>query len=118
MPTPVGAKVYDLGQRRQKWQRTPRRVARSGVAISSRSARRPARYRIVGQRVPPAAREQDEIARPERYQRLHDFLHREPTKVKVNGVNLIYEGLLLGICGSGHRGGDVSLRPPPRRDCR
>ncbi|HEY5832478.1 excinuclease ABC subunit UvrA [Streptomyces sp.] len=25
---------------------------------------------------------------------LHDFLHREPTKVKVNGVNLTYEGLL------------------------
>jgi excinuclease UvrABC ATPase subunit len=23
---------------------------------------------------------------------LHDFLHREPTKVKVNGVNLTYEG--------------------------
>jgi excinuclease UvrABC ATPase subunit len=25
---------------------------------------------------------------------LHDFLHREPTKVKVNGINLTYEGLL------------------------
>jgi excinuclease UvrABC ATPase subunit len=25
---------------------------------------------------------------------LHDFLHREPTKVKVNGVNLTYEGLI------------------------
>jgi excinuclease ABC A subunit len=25
---------------------------------------------------------------------LHDFLHKEPTKVKVNGVNLTYEGLL------------------------
>ena len=25
---------------------------------------------------------------------LHDFLHREPTKVKVNGVNLTYEGLV------------------------
>ncbi len=25
---------------------------------------------------------------------LHDFLHREPTKVKINGVNLTYEGLL------------------------
>jgi excinuclease ABC A subunit len=24
----------------------------------------------------------------------HDFLHREPTKVKVNGVNLTYEGLI------------------------
>ncbi|WP_130798109.1 ATP-binding cassette domain-containing protein [Streptomyces otsuchiensis] len=27
-------------------------------------------------------------------QELHDFLHREPTKVKVNGVNLTYEGLI------------------------
>ncbi|WP_043632559.1 excinuclease ABC subunit UvrA [Nonomuraea candida] len=27
-------------------------------------------------------------------QELHDFLHREPIKVKVNGVNLTYEGLL------------------------
>jgi excinuclease UvrABC ATPase subunit len=25
---------------------------------------------------------------------LHDFLHREPTKVKVNGINLTYEGLI------------------------
>jgi excinuclease UvrABC ATPase subunit len=25
---------------------------------------------------------------------LHDFLHREPTKVKVNGINLTYEGLV------------------------
>ncbi|MEU9076020.1 excinuclease ABC subunit UvrA [Kitasatospora sp. NPDC048538] len=25
---------------------------------------------------------------------MHDFLHREPTKVKVNGVNLTYEGLI------------------------
>jgi hypothetical protein len=25
---------------------------------------------------------------------LHDFLHRESTKVKVNGVNLTYEGLI------------------------
>jgi excinuclease UvrABC ATPase subunit len=25
---------------------------------------------------------------------LHDLLHREPTKVKVNGINLTYEGLL------------------------
>ncbi|MEU6542107.1 excinuclease ABC subunit UvrA [Streptomyces sp. NPDC046859] len=24
----------------------------------------------------------------------HDFLHREPTKVKINGVNLTYEGLI------------------------
>ncbi|MCX2970207.1 MULTISPECIES: excinuclease ABC subunit UvrA [Streptomyces] len=27
-------------------------------------------------------------------QELHDFLHREPTKVKVEGVNLTYEGLI------------------------
>src|SRR6185369_17063326 len=27
-------------------------------------------------------------------QELHDFLYREPTKVKVNGVNLTYEGLI------------------------
>ena len=27
-------------------------------------------------------------------QELHDFLYREPTKVKVNGVNLTYEGLV------------------------
>jgi len=28
---------------------------------------------------------------------LHDFLHREPVKVKVNGVNVTYEGLILKI---------------------
>ncbi len=28
---------------------------------------------------------------------LHDFLHREPTKVKVNGINLTYEGLIPQI---------------------
>ncbi len=28
---------------------------------------------------------------------LHDFLHREPAKVKVNGVNLTYEGLIPRI---------------------
>ena len=28
---------------------------------------------------------------------LHDFLHREPAKVKVNGVNVSYEGLILKI---------------------
>nr|WP_199822355.1 MULTISPECIES: excinuclease ABC subunit UvrA [Streptomyces] len=27
----------------------------------------------------------------------HDFLHREPTKVKINGVNLTYEGLIPKI---------------------
>ncbi|MEU9336936.1 excinuclease ABC subunit UvrA [Streptomyces sp. NPDC048290] len=30
-------------------------------------------------------------------QELQDFLHREPTKVKVNGVNLTYEGLIPKI---------------------
>jgi excinuclease UvrABC ATPase subunit len=28
---------------------------------------------------------------------LHDFLHKEPTKVKVNGINLTYEGLVPQI---------------------
>jgi excinuclease UvrABC ATPase subunit len=28
---------------------------------------------------------------------LHDFLHREPTKVKINGINLTYEGLIPRI---------------------
>ncbi|HEY8859076.1 MAG TPA: excinuclease ABC subunit UvrA, partial [Gaiellales bacterium] len=28
---------------------------------------------------------------------LHDFLHRDPTKVKIAGVNLTYEGLILRI---------------------
>ncbi|MDI9883444.1 excinuclease ABC subunit UvrA [Streptomyces sp. HNM0645] len=28
---------------------------------------------------------------------MHDFLHREPTKVKVNGINLTYEGLIPKI---------------------
>jgi excinuclease ABC A subunit len=28
---------------------------------------------------------------------MHDFLHREPTKVKINGVNLTYEGLIPKI---------------------
>jgi excinuclease UvrABC ATPase subunit len=31
---------------------------------------------------------------------LHDFLHREATKVKVNGVNVTYEGLILKIQNS------------------
>jgi excinuclease UvrABC ATPase subunit len=30
-------------------------------------------------------------------QELHDFLYKEPTKVKVNGVNLTYEGLIPKI---------------------
>jgi excinuclease UvrABC ATPase subunit len=28
---------------------------------------------------------------------LHDFLHREPTKVKINGINITYEGLIPRI---------------------
>ncbi len=28
---------------------------------------------------------------------LHDFLYREPTKVKLNGINLTYEGLVLRV---------------------
>ena len=28
---------------------------------------------------------------------LHDFLHREPTKVKINGINITYEGLVLRV---------------------
>ncbi len=28
---------------------------------------------------------------------LHDFLHREPTKVRINGINLTYEGLVPKI---------------------
>jgi excinuclease UvrABC ATPase subunit len=30
-------------------------------------------------------------------QELHDFLYREPTKVKVEGINLTYEGLVLKV---------------------
>src|SRR5205814_6815468 len=28
---------------------------------------------------------------------LHDLLHKEPTKIKVDGINLTYEGLILRI---------------------
>jgi excinuclease UvrABC ATPase subunit len=28
---------------------------------------------------------------------LHDFLHKEPTKVKINNINLTYQGLLLQV---------------------
>jgi excinuclease UvrABC ATPase subunit len=31
---------------------------------------------------------------------LHDFLHREPTKVRINGINITYEGLVPRIQGS------------------
>jgi excinuclease UvrABC ATPase subunit len=31
---------------------------------------------------------------------LHDFLHKDPVKVKVNGINLTYEGLIPKIQGS------------------
>ncbi|NJD28577.1 MAG: excinuclease ABC subunit UvrA [Chloroflexi bacterium] len=33
-------------------------------------------------------------------QELHDFLYREPTKVRLNGINLTYEGLVPRIQGS------------------
>ena len=31
---------------------------------------------------------------------LHDFLHKEPVKVRINGINLTYEGLVRRIQGS------------------
>jgi excinuclease UvrABC ATPase subunit len=31
---------------------------------------------------------------------LHDLLHKEPTKIKVDGINLTYEGLIPKIAGS------------------
>jgi excinuclease UvrABC ATPase subunit len=41
---------------------------------------------------------------------LHDFLHREPTKVKVNGVNLTHEGLVPKVQKSFHSKDDA-LQP-------
>src|SRR5215207_5029218 len=34
------------------------------------------------------------LARPMTATELHDFLHREPTKVKFNNINITYEGLI------------------------
>jgi excinuclease UvrABC ATPase subunit len=42
---------------------------------------------------------------------LHDFLYREPTKVKVNGVNLTYEGLIPKIQKSMLSKDPESLQP-------
>jgi excinuclease UvrABC ATPase subunit len=42
---------------------------------------------------------------------LHDFLHREPTKVKVNGVNVTYEGLIPKIQKSWLSKDPDSLQP-------
>src|SRR4028118_1534287 len=33
-------------------------------------------------------------------QELHDLLHREPTKIKIEGINLTYEGLIPRIQAS------------------
>jgi excinuclease UvrABC ATPase subunit len=44
-------------------------------------------------------------------QELHDFLYKEPTKVKVNGVNLTYEGLLAKVQKSFFSKDPDSLQP-------
>jgi excinuclease UvrABC ATPase subunit len=44
-------------------------------------------------------------------QELHDFLYREPTKVKVNGVNLTYEGLVPKVQKSFLSKDPESLQP-------
>jgi excinuclease ABC A subunit len=45
---------------------------------------------------------------------LHDFLHREPEKVKVDGVNVTYEGLILKIQRSFLSKDRESLQPHMR----
>ncbi|MDF2744880.1 MAG: transporter related [Actinomycetia bacterium] len=42
---------------------------------------------------------------------LHDFLHREPTKVKVNNINLTYEGLIPRVQKSFLSKDPEALRP-------
>src|SRR5581483_9365749 len=42
---------------------------------------------------------------------LHDFLYREPTKVKINGVNLTYEGLIPKLQKSMFSKDRESLQP-------
>jgi excinuclease UvrABC ATPase subunit len=42
---------------------------------------------------------------------LHDFLHHEPTKVKVNGVNVTYEGLIPKVQNSMLSKDQESLQP-------
>jgi excinuclease UvrABC ATPase subunit len=41
----------------------------------------------------------------------HDFLHREPTKVKINGINLTYEGLIPKVQKSFLSKDREALRP-------
>ncbi|QFZ18978.1 ATP-binding cassette domain-containing protein [Saccharothrix syringae] len=45
---------------------------------------------------------------------MHDFLHREPTKVKVEGVNLTYEGLIPKVRKSFFSKDRESLQPHVR----
>jgi excinuclease UvrABC ATPase subunit len=42
---------------------------------------------------------------------LHDLLHKEPTKIKVNGINLTYEGLIPKLQGSMLSKDKESLQP-------
>ena len=42
---------------------------------------------------------------------LHDFLHHEPTRVKVNGVNVTYEGLIVKVQKSFLSKGSDALQP-------
>ena len=44
-------------------------------------------------------------------QELHDFLHREPTKVKIQGINMTYEGLLPKLAKSMLQKDRDSLQP-------
>ncbi|GAA4135977.1 excinuclease ABC subunit UvrA [Actinomadura keratinilytica] len=44
-------------------------------------------------------------------QELHDFLYREPTKIKIGGVNLTYEGLVVQVRRSFLAKDRESLRP-------
>lgn len=48
-------------------------------------------------------------------QELHDFLHKEPTKVKVGGINRTYEGLLVRLQKSMFSKDRESLQPHIRR---
>lgn len=48
-------------------------------------------------------------------QELHDFLHKEPTKVKVGGINRTYEGLLVRLQKSMFSKDRDSLQPHIRR---
>src|SRR5690606_4231632 len=48
-------------------------------------------------------------------QELHDFLHHEGTRIKVNGVNRTYEGLLVRLQKSMFSKDRESLQPHIRR---